>query len=151
LKLFVGYTGYEDEKRNRDYTKSSKPLILLWRPQPDLNRCYRRERPVSWTWLDDGDVTKLNNVWMVTVEVFTSERVRAGFRISDAGYWTLICNPESRSQKPESCFSDGGPCENRTHDQRIKSPLLYQTELTARSQGTKVNPFTYLVKRFFGS
>jgi hypothetical protein len=26
----------------------------------------------------------------------------------------------------------GGPCENRTHDQRIKSPLLYRTELTAR-------------------
>ena len=28
---------------------------FLWRPQPDLNRCCRRERPVSWTWLDDGD------------------------------------------------------------------------------------------------
>ncbi len=26
-----------------------------WRPQPDLNRCCRRERPVSWTRLDDGD------------------------------------------------------------------------------------------------
>ncbi len=26
-----------------------------WRPQPDLNRCCRRERPMSWTWLDDGD------------------------------------------------------------------------------------------------
>ncbi len=24
-----------------------------------------------------------------------------------------------------------GPCGNRTHDQRIKSPLLYRTELTA--------------------
>ncbi len=28
-----------------------------WRPQPDLNRRCRRERPVSWTWLDDGDAT----------------------------------------------------------------------------------------------
>ncbi len=26
----------------------------------------------------------------------------------------------------------GGPCESRTRDQRIKSPLLYQTELTAQ-------------------
>ncbi len=28
---------------------------IVWRPQPDLNRCCRRERPVSWTRLDDGD------------------------------------------------------------------------------------------------
>ena len=23
--------------------------VFIWRPQPDLNRCCRRERPVSWT------------------------------------------------------------------------------------------------------
>ena len=28
----------------------------LWRPRRDLNPCYRRERPVSWAGLDDGDV-----------------------------------------------------------------------------------------------
>src|SRR5262245_7026474 len=28
----------------------------LWRPRRDLNPCYRRERPVSWAELDDGDV-----------------------------------------------------------------------------------------------
>ena len=27
-----------------------------WRPRRDLNPCYRRERPVSWAELDDGDV-----------------------------------------------------------------------------------------------
>ena len=26
-----------------------------WRPRRDLNPCYRRERPVSWAELDDGD------------------------------------------------------------------------------------------------
>ena len=33
--------------------------VLKWRPQPDLNRCCRRERPVSWTGLDDGDEEQL--------------------------------------------------------------------------------------------
>src|SRR5574341_2214929 len=28
----------------------------VWRPRRDLNPCYRRERPVSWAELDDGDV-----------------------------------------------------------------------------------------------
>ena len=44
------------------------------------------------------------------------------FWISKTGY--------NFTQNPVSNY--GGPCENRTHDQRIKSPLLYQTELTAQ-------------------
>jgi hypothetical protein len=34
---------------------SKSPVWIHWRPQPDSNRCCRRERPVSWTGLDDGD------------------------------------------------------------------------------------------------
>ena len=29
---------------------------IFWRPLPDLNRCRRRERAVSWARLDEGDV-----------------------------------------------------------------------------------------------
>ena len=36
---------FEEERRGRE----------MWRPQGDLNPCRRRERPVSWTRLDDGD------------------------------------------------------------------------------------------------
>ena len=32
-----------------------------------------------------------------------------------------------------SLSSHGGPCGDRTHDTRIKSPVLYQAELTARA------------------
>ena len=34
--------------------KLANPCIF-WRPQRDLNPCCRRERPVSWARLDDGD------------------------------------------------------------------------------------------------
>ena len=34
----------------------SKAFIFKWRPQGDSNPCRRRERPVSWTGLDDGDL-----------------------------------------------------------------------------------------------
>ena len=41
--------------------KLSTPQEVLnfnkdWRPLPDLNRCRRRERAVSWAGLDEGDV-----------------------------------------------------------------------------------------------
>jgi len=41
-------------------TQSSQTVKTItycnnWRPQGDLNPCRRRERPVSWTKLDDGD------------------------------------------------------------------------------------------------
>jgi hypothetical protein len=50
--------------------------------------------------------------------------------------------------KSRSDFILGGPCRNRTCDQRIKSPLLYLTELTARNQ-TNLIPQRFVVKGFF--
>ena len=42
-----------ETKKNIDNAVS---YWFIWRPQGDLNACCRRERPVSWTRLDDGDV-----------------------------------------------------------------------------------------------
>ena len=41
----LGETFSDEDAKSRDY----------WRPRRDLNPCYRRERPVSWARLDDGD------------------------------------------------------------------------------------------------
>ena len=35
---------------------------FIWCPQRDLNSCCRRERPVSWARLDDGDVSLVGRV-----------------------------------------------------------------------------------------
>ena len=86
-------------------------MYAQWRPQPDLNRCCRRERPVSWTWLDDGDA-KIN----------------------------FLAIAGALPQKKSDYLLFGGPCENRTHDQRIKSPLLYLTELTAHTLENITHP-----------
>jgi hypothetical protein len=49
------------ESKKKDQSASTDPWMKAnWRPQPDLNRCRRRERPVSWTWLDDGDAVVAN-------------------------------------------------------------------------------------------
>ena len=51
--------------------------------------------------------------------------------------------------KSRSDFILGGPCRNRTCGQRIKSPLLYLTELTARNH-TNLILQRFVVKAFFG-
>jgi hypothetical protein len=46
-----------------------------------------------------------------------------GANMSDFdGFFVLVCQPEIQSE----CGFAGGPCRNRTCDQRIKSPLLYR-------------------------
>jgi hypothetical protein len=37
--------------------------MINWRPQRDLNPRYWRERPVSWTGLDDGDAVVDSEKW----------------------------------------------------------------------------------------
>ena len=43
--------------RSRFLDKKKPKEKRMWRPQGDLNPCRRRERPVSWTRLDDGDAS----------------------------------------------------------------------------------------------
>ena len=81
-----------------------EPVLPAWKASV-LDRTRRWGRYVN---------SMIYSVKMVTVEVFTSERVQCIFL-------------------PKFPVSEyGGPWENRTPDQRIKSPLLYQTELTAQ-------------------
>src|SRR5215510_16212481 len=35
--------------------RTALPKKIFWRPRRDLNPCCRRERPMSWARLDDGD------------------------------------------------------------------------------------------------
>ena len=94
---------------------------------------------MSKTGLDDRDVIDQDNVCTVTAELFPGE---------------IRCTPAAeisrrRHLKREHGKENGGPCRNRTCDQRIKSPLLYLTELTARSQGPKSNTFHPSCQKFF--
>ena len=53
LRIKTGLPALKNKKHSR-----GNPLECfksLWRPQGDSNPCRRRERPVSWTGLDDGD------------------------------------------------------------------------------------------------
>ena len=43
-------------KSSETFRLNSASCAKRWRPRRDLNPCYRRERPVSWAELDDGDV-----------------------------------------------------------------------------------------------
>ena len=59
-------------KIHKSHTRESKKgakleclAPVMWRPQRDLNSCRRRERPVSWTWLDDGDGKSIMCWWVV--------------------------------------------------------------------------------------
>lgn len=45
-----------DYQRKKATFPEENDLFDIWRPLPDLNRCRRRERAVSWAGLDEGDV-----------------------------------------------------------------------------------------------
>ncbi len=47
--------------KKKGLADEANPLEITWRPQPDLNRCCRRERPVSLARLDDGDDMDVKN------------------------------------------------------------------------------------------
>ena len=50
-------SGRSDPYQRKKATSLAKSdLVEIWRPLPDLNRCRRRERAVSWAGLDEGDV-----------------------------------------------------------------------------------------------
>lgn len=44
-----GYGEAEGSKKKACQLERADTPFCIWRPQPDLNRCCRRERPVSWT------------------------------------------------------------------------------------------------------
>ena len=46
----------QDYQRKKATFPEENDLSDIWRPLPDLNRCRRRERAVSWARLDEGDV-----------------------------------------------------------------------------------------------
>ena len=51
----VAETSREYQRKKATFQEKSD-LFDIWRPLPDLNRCRRRERAVSWAGLDEGDV-----------------------------------------------------------------------------------------------
>ena len=51
----IAVTNEKYQMKKATFTEKSD-LFEIWRPLPDLNRCRRRERAVSWAGLDEGDV-----------------------------------------------------------------------------------------------
>ena len=63
LSFFVMRLERRCAEKHQIIYKTKKPdscesgFEISWRPQGDLNPCRRRERPVSWARLDDGDAS----------------------------------------------------------------------------------------------
>jgi hypothetical protein len=73
--------------KKKELTHTSRlPQKKRWRPQGDLNPCRRRERPVSWTRLDDGDaMEETNSLYVATVGAFAPELVLMSNLVGRAG------------------------------------------------------------------
>ncbi len=52
----VGAVKFTSQKKKLSTHQEVLSFNSDWRPLPDLNRCRRRERAVSWARLDEGDV-----------------------------------------------------------------------------------------------
>jgi site-specific DNA recombinase len=63
--LAVTNTAFKDKKAT--FTGKSD-LFDIWRPLPDLNRCRRRERAVSWAGLDEGDFETIDSTIYYTLK-----------------------------------------------------------------------------------
>jgi hypothetical protein len=48
-------TEEQTEALDETFSDEGAKYAEVWRPRRDLNPCCRRERPMSWARLDDGD------------------------------------------------------------------------------------------------
>src|SRR5499433_2392698 len=92
-----------------------------WRPRRDLNPCCRRERPMSWARLDDGDANG-EPCW-----IRTSDPLLYSAESRQTEYHTLLnllgfsshFSPESNSQQVhlgESTRTKDGQCKRGVND-----------------------------------
>ena len=87
--------------------------MMVWRPRRDLNPCYRRERPVSWAELDDGDVMVSRAGFepaTLCLKVSSSREIKTDTLLDYVGFSTLRSaknNPQRNPFGDSSRTKDG--------------------------------------------